>query len=222
MKKKIKSAKSMLIIGMGRFGVNLAKELKQLGNQLMVVDEREERIALVQPDFPDCHIGDCTNENVLKSLDVKSFDICFVTIGTNFESSLVITMLLKKLGAKCIIAKASQEIQAHILVDIGASEVIYPERDMAQSLAVKYSASNVFDYIELSDEYGIFEIQVPATWVGQTILQLDVRKKFKLNIIAIKSGENMSVSPATDYMFSADDHVMVVGMPANIMKLTKK
>ena len=220
--KKIKSTKSMLIIGMGRFGVNLAKELKKLGNQVMVVDERAERIDLIAPDFPDCHIGDCTNENVLKSLDVKSFDICFVTIGTNFESSLVITMLLKKLGAQRIIAKASQEIQAHILEDIGAAEVIYPERDMAQSLAVKYSANNVFDYIELNDEYGIFEIQVPPAWVGLSIIKIDVRKNFKLNIIAIKNGENMSVSPSADYMFREDDHVMVVGMPANVLKITGK
>lgn len=214
--------KSILIIGMGRFGINLATELQKLGNQIMIVDEREEIIENLSPTFPDCYIGNCTNENVLKSLDVKSFDICFVTIGTNFESSLVITLLLKKLGAKRIVAKASQEIQASILSNIGADEVIYPERDMAQSLAVKFSATNVFDYLELSDEYGIFEIPVLSYWIGQTIIKIDVRKKYKLNIIAIKNGENLSVSPAADYAFRENDHVIVVGKPDNVLKLTEK
>ncbi|MBO7526151.1 MAG: TrkA family potassium uptake protein [Clostridia bacterium] len=214
--------KSILIIGMGRFGINLATELQKLGNQIMIVDEHEEIIENLSPTFPDCHIGNCTNENVLKSLDVKSFDICFVTIGTNFESSLVITLLLKKLGAKRIVAKASQEIQASILSNIGADEVIYPERDMAQSLAVKFSATNVFDYLELSDEYGIFEIPVLSYWIGQTIIKIDVRKKYKLNIIAIKNGENLSVSPAADYAFRENDHVIVVGKPDNVLKLTEK
>lgn len=214
--------KSILIIGMGRFGINLATELQKLGNQIMIVDEHEEIIENLSPTFPDCYIGNCTNENVLKSLDVKSFDICFVTIGTNFESSLVITLLLKKLGAKKIVAKASQEIQASILSNIGADEVIYPERDMAQSLAVKFSATNVFDYLELSDEYGIFEIPVLSYWIGQTIIKIDVRKKYKLNIIAIKNGENLSVSPAADYAFRENDHVIVVGKPDNVLKLTEK
>ena len=162
--------KSILIIGMGRFGINLATELQKLGNQIMIVDEHEEIIESLAPTFPDCQIGNCTNENVLRSLDVKSFDICFVSIGKNFESSLVITILLKKLGAKKIVAKASQDIQASILKNIGADEVIYPERDIAQSLAVKYSATNVFDYLELSDEYGIFEIPVLPYWVGAIVV----------------------------------------------------
>ena len=214
--------KSILVIGMGRFGRNLAAELLQLGNEVMVVDEREELIDELSSSFPDCHIGNCTNENVLKSLDVKSFDICFVTIGTNFESSLIITILLKKLGAKKIIAKASQEIQANILTTIGAAEVIYPERDMAQSLAVKYSASNVFDYLELSDEYGIFEIPVLSYWVGQSIIKIDVRKKYKINIIAIKNGDRLSVSPAADYIFKESDHIVVVGKPKEVLKLTER
>ena len=214
--------KSILVIGMGRFGRNLAAELLQLGNEVMVVDERSEIIQELSSSFPDCHIGNCTNENVLKSLDVKSFDICFVTIGTNFEASLVITILLKKLGAKKIIAKASQEIQANILTTIGAAEVIYPERDMAQSLAVKYSASNVFDYLELSDEYGIFEIPVISYWVGKSIIQIDVRKKYKINIIAIKNGERLSVSPAADYLFKDSDHIVVVGKPKDVLKITER
>ncbi len=207
---------------MGRFGRNLASELLQLGNEVMVVDEREELIQELSSSFPDCHIGNCTNENVLKSLDVKSFDICFVTIGTNFESSLIITILLKKLGAKKIIAKASQEIQANILTTIGATEVVYPERDIAQSLAVKYSASNVFDYLELSDEYGIFEIPVISYWVGQSIIKIDVRKKYKINIIAIKNGERLSVSPAADYIFKESDHIVIVGKPKDVLKITER
>ncbi len=214
--------KSFLVIGMGRLGRNLASELLKLGNEVMVVDEREEIMDSLSSTFPDCHIGNCTNENVLKSLDVKSFDTCFVTIGTNFESSLIITILLKKLGAKKIIAKASQDIQANILTTIGADEVIYPERDMAESLAVKYSASNVFDYLELSEEYGIFEIPVLSYWVGESIIKIDVRKKYKLNIIAVKNGDKMSVSPAVDYCFKETDHIIVVGRSKDVLKLTER
>ncbi len=214
--------KSILIIGMGRLGRNLAHEFVSLGNEVMIVDEREEIIESMSASFPDCHIGNCTNENVLKSLDVKSFDVCFVTIGTNFESSLVITILLKKLGAKKIIAKASQDIQANILQTIGADEIIFPERDIAYSLAVKYSASNVFDYLELSDEYGIFEIPVLSYWVGETIIKIDVRKKYRLNIIAIKNNDKMIVAPGADYTFKESDHIMVVGKSKDVLKLTDR
>lgn len=214
--------KSFLIIGMGRLGKNLASELLKLGNEVMVVDENEEIIESLSSTFPDCHIGNCTNESLLKSLDVKSFDTCFVTIGANFESSLIITILLKKLGAKKIIAKASQDIQANILQTIGASEVIYPERDIAEGLAVKYSADNVFDYLELSEEYGIFEIPVLSYWVGESIIKIDVRKKYKLNIIAVKNGDQMSVSPAIDYCFKETDHIVVVGRSKDVLKLTER
>ncbi|MBP5372594.1 MAG: TrkA family potassium uptake protein [Clostridia bacterium] len=214
--------KSILVIGMGRFGVNLATQMQKLGNQVMIVDEDEQIIELLASTFHDCHVGNCTNEFILKSLDVKSFDICFVAIGSNFESSLVITILLKKLGAKKIVAKAAQEIQANVLNMVGADEVIFPERDMAESLAVKYSATNVFDYLELSDEYGIFEIPILSYWVGQTIIKIDVRKKYKLNIIAVKNGDNMSISPAADYAFRENDHVIVVGKQENVLRLTEK
>ena len=214
--------KSILVIGMGRFGVNLATQMQKLGNQVMIVDEDEQIIELLASTFHDCHVGNCTNEFILKSLDVKSFDICFVAIGSNFESSLVITILLKKLGAKKIVAKAAQEIQANVLNMVGADEVIFPERDMAESLAVKYSATNVFDYLELSDEYGIFEIPILSYWVGQTIIKIDVRKKYKLNIIAVKNGDNMSISPAADYAFRENDHVVVVGKQENVLRLTEK
>ncbi|MBO4572596.1 MAG: TrkA family potassium uptake protein [Clostridia bacterium] len=214
--------KSVLVIGMGRLGRNLAAEMLKLGNEVMIVDQDADLIESLSSTFPDCHIGNCTNENVLKSLDVKSFDVCFVTIGANFESSLVTTILLKKLGAKKIVAKASQDIQANILTTIGADEVIYPELDIAQSLAVKYSASNVFDYLELSDEYGIFEIPVLTYWVGQSIIKIDVRKKYKLNIIAVKNGEVLSVSPSADYCFKDSDHIVVVGKPKDVLKITER
>ena len=214
--------KSVLVIGMGRFGYNLALKMQDLGNQVMIVDQDDEIIERLATTFHDCHVGDCTNEFVLKSLDVKSFDICFVTIGANFESSLVITILLKKLGARKIVSKAAQEIQANVLHMIGADEVIFPEKDLAETLAVKYNSSNVFDYLELSDEYGIFEIPILPYWVGQTILTIDVRKKHKLNIIAVKNKDNMLVSPDANYVFKENDHVVVVGKQDGIRKITDK
>ena len=173
--------KSILIIGMGRFGRHLCQNLAELGNQIMIVDQEEENLEEMLPLVVSAKIGDCTNENVLKSLGVANFDLCFVCIGTNFQSSLEITSLVKELGGKHVISKANRDIHAKFLLRNGADEVIYPDRDIAEKLAVRYSADHVFDYIELSDEYSIYEIPPLTQWVGKSLKESGIRNSYHIN-----------------------------------------
>ena len=214
--------KSILIIGMGRFGRHLCQNLAELGNQIMIVDQEEENLEEMLPLVVSAKIGDCTNENVLKSLGVANFDLCFVCIGTNFQSSLEITSLVKELGAAYVVSKANRDIHAKFLLRNGADEVIYPDRDIAESLAVSLSSSHVFDYIELTDEYSIYEISTAEIWVGKTIKEVDFRAKYQISILATKVGENMKLLPGPDYVFNRDDHLMIVGERSYIKKLLKE
>ena len=211
--------KSILVIGLGRFGRHLAKKMMDLGNDVMIVDKDAEIIEHYSMTFTDSQIADCTNSAVLRSLGVHHFDICFVCIGGDFQSSLVITALLKELKAKYVGAKAKQNIQADLLSRIGADEVIYPEREMAETLAVRYSANNLFDYIELTEEYGIFEIGVPTSWIGRSIKELDVRRKYRINIIGIKYEDELKLLPGADYCFKEEDHIMLIGKRDEMDKL---
>ena len=161
--------KSILIIGMGRFGHHLCENLAMLGNDVMVVDQKEEVLEDLLPIVTSAKIGDCTNEAVLRSLGIANFDICFVCIGTNFQSSLEITSLVKELGGRRVISKANRDIHAKFLLRNGADEVIYPDRDIAEKMAVRYSANHVFDYIELTQEYSIYEIPPLDSWVGRSV-----------------------------------------------------
>jgi len=214
--------KSVLVIGMGRFGLHFAEKMQELGNDVMVVDKDEKLVNAVADKFTDSHIGDCTAESVIKALGVKQMDLCVVSIGEDFQSSLVITSLLKRAGAKCVIAKANQEIQADLLRQIGADEVVYPEYDIAEKLAVRYNANNIFDYVQLTEDYSIYEIPVPTSWVGKTIVEIDVRRKHRVNIIAIKSGDILQPTPSADYVFRTEDHIVVIGKTADVFKLTGK
>ena len=211
--------KSILVIGLGRFGRHLARKMMDLGNDVMVVDKDAELIERYSMTFTDSQIADCTNSGVLRSLGVNHFDICFVCIGGDFESSLVITALLKEMKAKYVVAKAKRDIQADLLSRIGADEVIYPEREMAETLAVRYHVKNIFDYIELTDEYGIFEIGVPTYWIGKTIGALDVRRRYKVNIIGVKCEGELKILPAVEYCFKEADHIMVLGKAQDIDKI---
>lgn len=214
--------KSVLVIGMGRFGRHLATKMQELGNDVMIVDRDADLVNEVAETFTDSHIGDCTNEAVIRSLGVNKMDICFVSIGEDFQSSLVITSLLKRAGAKHVVAKANQEIQADLLTRIGADEVVYPEREIAEKLAVRYNANNIFDYIQLTSDYSIYEIPVPTAWVGKTIAEVDVRRKHRVNIIAIKCENTLQPTPGADYVFRAEDHTVVIGKSADVFKLSGK
>lgn len=214
--------KSILVIGMGRFGKHLATRMLQLKNDVMIVDKEEDIVNELAANFTDAYIGDCTKESVLKSLGINNFDICFVTIGENFQSSLEITSLLKDLGAKYVVSKAKRDIQEKFLLRNGADEVIYPERDMAEKLAIKHNAKNIFDYIELPKDYGIFEIPILEDWLGKSLGSIDVRNKYNVNIVTIKNGNNMCSVPGPNYEFKDDDHILVMGKKQDVFKLTSK
>ncbi len=214
--------KSILVIGMGRFGKHLARKMTELNNEVMIVDIDESIIEELAQDFTDAHIGDCTNESVLKSLGVRNFDICFVAIGSNFQSSLEITSLLKELGAKYVVSKASRDIQAKFLLKNGADEVVYLEREMAEKLAIRFSARSVFEFIELTHEYAIFEIPSSESWLGKSIASIDIRRKHHITILAIKNGDILNPLPSGDYVFRHGDHVVVIGKPEDILKLNGK
>lgn len=214
--------KSILVIGMGRFGKHLARKMTELNNEVMIVDIDESIIEELAQDFTDAHIGDCTNESVLKSLGVRNFDICFVAIGSNFQSSLEITSLLKELGAKYVVSKASRDIQAKFLLKNGADEVVYLEREMAEKLAIRFSARSVFEFIELTHEYAIFEIPSSDSWLGKSIASIDIRRKHHITILAIKNGDILNPLPNGDYVFRHGDHVVVIGKPEDVLKLNGK
>lgn len=214
--------KSVLVIGMGRFGRHLAHKMLELGNDVMIVDKNAELVERFSGRYTDSYIGDCTNEDVIKALVANNFDLHFVTIGEDFQSSLVITSLLKQHGAKCVIAKSNQDIQHDLLRKIGADEVVYPEREAAEKLAIRYNQKNIFDYIQLSGEYSICEIPAPTDWVNKTIIALDVRRRFNINIIAIKQGDILQPTPGPDYVFKNDDHIVIIGKSDDIFKLTSK
>ncbi len=214
--------KSILIIGMGKFGKHLALKMQELKNEVMIVDKDAAVIEELAVNFTDAQIGDCTNENILKSLGINNFDICFVTMGGNFQSSLEVTSLLSDLGARYVVSEANRDIHAKFLLRNGADEVIYPEKDMAIKAAYKYSANNVFDFVEISPDYAIFEMPVPPVWVSRSIGTLNIRGKYHINILAIKDGKEIMPIPGADYVFRASDHMVVLGRKNEVMKISFK
>ncbi len=214
--------KSILIIGMGRFGTHLCKNLSKLDNEIMIVDEIEERLEDLLPYVTSAKIGDCTNEKVLESLGISNFDLCIVCIGNNFQNSLEITSLLKELGAKRVVSKANRDIHAKFLLKNGADEVIFPDRDIAEKIAVSLSADEIFDYISLADGYSIYEIAPQAEWIGKSVLELNFRAKYHMSIIGVKYGNHTQILPPTDYIFKPDEHLMVICHQKHMDKLIHK
>ena len=212
--------KNFLVIGLGRFGEHLSRRLAELGNDVMVVDENEEVISRIAGAVTCAQIGDCKNEEVLRSLSVNGFDICFVCIGSDFQSSLEITSLLKEMGARRVISKASTRIQEKFLLRNGADAVIFPEKDLAYKLAVQYSGHNIFDYHQISNNIAVYEVAVVRSWIGKSIREVDVRKAYNINILAIKR-EGAVLLAGPDIIFAEDDHLLVLGDGENIGRLTK-
>ena len=214
--------KSMLIIGLGRFGTHLCMDLSRLDNEIMIVDQDEAKLEDLLPHVVSAKIVDCTNEKVLKSLGVGNFDICFVCIGSNFQNSLEITSQLKELGAKYVVSKANRDIHAKFLLKNGADEVIYPDRDISEKVAVRFSANQVFDYVELDNGYSIYEIAPLPEWVGKSIREANVRAAYNANIIGIKDESGMKLMPGPDYVFQKGEHLMVIGHQRDIEKIVRR
>ena len=191
--------KNILLIGLGRFGRHIALQLNKLGHEVMAVDINEERVNESLPIVTNAQIGDSTNTEFLKSLGIGNFDVCIVTIGGNFQNSLETTSLLKELGAKLVVSRAERDVQEKFLLRNGADEVIYPEKQVANWAAIRYTADHIRDYIEVGEAHAIFEVEVPKGWIGKTVGELDIRRKYGINIMATKENGkiNMAVSPET-------------------------
>ncbi len=203
--------KSILLIGLGRFGKHIAVQLGQLGHQVMAVDHNEDRVNDVLNDVTSAQIGDSTNADFLESLGIRNFDVCIVAIGNDFQSSLETTSLLKELGASLVVSRAERDVQAKFLLRNGADEVVYPEKQIAKWAAIRYSADHILDYIELDEKNAIFEVSVPEAWSGKSIGQLDIRKKHNINILAVKTGGKINATITSDTILSEENTILVLG-----------
>lgn len=212
--------KSVLLIGMGRFGTILGERLINMGNEVMIVDKDEDVINALAPKYTNAVIANCMNADNLKALDIPSFDACVVAISDDFQSSLEITSLLKDLGAKYVVSRADTEIQRKFLFRVGADDVIYPNHDIAEKLAVKLNSDGVYDYIEIDSTFSIFEIAIPESWYGKTLVDENPRGKYGINILLIKKGKNIVPSPNPNYVFEDGDHILAFGSTEKILAFT--
>lgn len=210
--------KSILLIGLGRFGKHIAMKLNELNHEVMAIDKCEERVEEVLPYVTNASIGDSMNEAFLRSLGVGNYDVCIVAIGNDFQGSLETTSLLKELGAKMVVSRAARDVQAKFLLKNGADEIVYPEKQLAKWTAIRYSSEHIFDYIDLHDDYAIFEVAVPKTWIGKTIENLGIRQKYNINIMAVKKDGIMNFYITADTILSEGDRLFVLGHHKNIQK----
>lgn len=210
--------KSVLLIGLGRFGRHVARKLNELKHEVMAIDNDEGRVDAVLPYVTNAQIGNSTDEEFIRSLGVRNFDVCIVAIGDNFQSSLETTALLKDLGARYVVSRAARDVHAKFLLRNGADEVVYPERQLAVWTAIRYTSDHIFDYIQLTPEYSIFEMEIPKDWIGKTIKELDVRKKYHVTILAVKKGEELDLELRAEDKLSGDSTILVLGHNKYIQK----
>lgn len=203
--------KSILLIGLGRFGKHIAMKLNDLNHQVMAVDNNEERVNAVLPYVTNAQIGDSTNREFLDSLGIRNFDACIVTIGDNFQNSLETASLLKELGAKKVIARASRGVQEKFLLRNGADEVVYPEKQLAAWTAIRCTSEHILDCIELDEDYSLFELSIPAEWNGKTIIQLDIRKRYGINILGIRNNGKLNMNITPDTVLGSGNSILVLG-----------
>lgn len=213
--------KSILLIGVNNFGFMMARKLNELGHQIMAVDRNEVRINSILPFVTDAQIGDATNEAFLRTLGVYNYDVCIVAIGGDFQSSLETTSLLKELGAKVVVSRADREVQAKFLLRNGADEVINPEKQIAEWAAIRYASDHIRDYIKLDGSHAIFEVTVPEGWIGRTIGNIDIRKKYGISILAIKQDGKMSLIITPDTQLESTMTMLVLGDQKAIQKCFK-
>ncbi len=210
--------KSILLIGLGRFGRHIALKLNDLNHQVMAVDSNEERVNAVMPFVTNGQIGDSTNEEFLSSLGIRNFDTCIVAIGDNFQNSLETASLLKELGAKKVIARASRGVQEKFLLRNGADEVVYPEKQLAAWTAIRCTSEHILDYIELDKDYSIFELSIPEDWGGKTIIQLDIRKRYGINILGVRENGKLNMNIMPDTALGEGKSILVLGHQKAIQK----
>lgn len=210
--------KTVLLVGLGRFGMQIAMKLNELKHEVMAVDKDETRVNNALPYVTNAIIGDTTDELFLNSLGIDNYDVCIVTIGEDFQSSLETTSLLKELGAKFVVSRASRDVHEKFLLRNGADDVIYPAKQIASWTATRYTCDHIFDYLELNEDYSIFEVAVPENWQGRAIGEIDIRKKFDINILGVKTGGILSMKITADTVFENVESVLVLGRIKDIQK----
>ncbi len=210
--------KSVLVIGLGRFGKHLIEKLNELRHEVMAVDKDEKRVNEILSLVTDAQIGDSTNKNFLRSLGVDNYDVCFVAIGDDFQSSLITTSYLKEMGAKKVVARASREVQRQFLLHNGADDVVYPEKELAVWSALRHTSDRVLDYIELDENYAIYELSVPDEWCGRTVGALDIRKKYHLNLLAVRENGSSVAAVTGETQLREGQTLLVLGMWKDVQK----
>ena len=210
--------KSVLLIGHGNFGKHIELQLNQLGHQVMGVDHNEDRVNDAMDIVTNAQIGDSTNEEFLSTLGIDNYDVCIVAIGGNFQSSLETTYSLKELGAKMVVSRAERDGQAKFLLRNGADEVVYPEKQVAKWAAIRYSSDHILDYIELDEAHSIFEVAVPKGWIGKSVGEIDIRKKYNINIIGVKQNGKTNVAVTPDTLLFENKTLLVIGEDKALQK----
>ncbi len=213
--------KNILLIGLGHFGKHIAMELNQLGHEVMAIDNDEEKVNDVLQYVTNAQIGDSTDPDFLNSLGIRNFDVCIVTMSGNFQNSLETTSLLKELGASFVVSAAKRDVQEKFLLRNGADRVVYPEKQMAKWTAIRYTSDHILDYIEVDDSYAIFEVQVPDNWIGKSIGKIDIRKKYNINILALKEYGKMNMAITPDTVLSSNISMLVLGDYKSLQKCFK-
>lgn len=210
--------KNILLIGLGRFGRHIARQLNQMGHEIMAVDINEERVNKVLPFVTNAQIGNSTDAEFLDSLGIGNFDICFVAIGGDFQNSLETTSLLKELGAKLVISRAERDVQEKFLLRNGADKVVYPEKQVAKWASIRYTDDHILDYMEVDASHAIFEVEVPYEWIGKTVGGLDIRRKYDINILAVKNEGEVSIAVSPNTVLIAGSTILVLGDHKAIQK----
>ncbi len=212
--------KTFAVIGLDRFGSNLAINLQKLGNEVIGIDSDPEKVRRISDVITHAAIGDPTDEEVLRTIGVRNTDVAIVALTENIQSGVLVTLMLKEMGMKNVIAESTSEIHGRILTKVGADKVIYPEKDMGVRLAKSLSNTDIMEYIDLSDDYSIMEIRVPKEWAGKSILELNVRVNYNINIIACRSADgSICISPDPKMPLIAENKLIVVGTNENIERI---
>ena len=214
--------KEFAVIGLGRFGGSICRELVAQGMEVLAIDHKEDRVNEFMSIASHAVIGDTTDESVLKGLGIRNFDHVIVAIGDDIQASILTTLMLKELGVKHITVKAQNDYHEKVLIKIGADQVVHPERDMGRRIAHKIVSNNILDYIELSDDHSIVEIVASARLNNKTLIDLDIRAKYGINIVGIKRGNKVIISPAADEMIYIGDILIVLGADTDINRFEKK
>ena len=214
--------KQFVVIGLGRFGESVAKTLYSLGHDVLAIDMDEDSVQEISDSVTHAVQMDATDESALKTLGLRNFDVAVVTIGSNIQASVMITLLVKELGVKYIIAKGQSDLHAKVLYKIGADRVVLPEKDMGVRVAHNLVSDNILDHIELDPEYSIVEIVTPTSWVGKTLVDLELRARYEITVLAIKNGKSINVTPAPDEELKAGSILVVIGQSSNISSITSE